>query len=99
MSARLPLIAVLLAGMAACDARPQQQLQRYRKAAPMEDSGPQIKEPVFGPCAGLKNTDRTFRVMEWIAKRSWHVLGLPYQRKDYSGPPAMKLLRITPSRT
>ena len=64
--------------------------ERYRKPAPAEDRGGLIEEPVFGPCADLPGTDRTLGVYEWVAKRTWHVLGLPYERKDYTGPPAMK---------
>jgi hypothetical protein len=32
-------------------------------------------------------------VVEWVAKRTWHVLGLPYSRKDYQGPPEMRVER------
>ncbi|HOJ75154.1 MAG TPA: hypothetical protein PLQ89_05565 [Phycisphaerae bacterium] len=63
--------------------------ERYRKPAPAEDHGELIEEPVFGPCAGHDGTDQTLQVFEWVAKRTWHILGLAYERKDFTGPPAM----------
>jgi len=68
---------------------------RYRKPAPLEDQHANIEFPVFGACAGLPNTDRQVGVMEWVAKRTWHMPGLPYERKDFTGPPKM---RPTPQR-
>lgn len=62
---------------------------RFRKPAPLEDDGPQIPTPTFGRCAGHVETDRYLHVKEWVAKRTWHVLGLPYERADRQGPPAM----------
>ena len=67
--------------------------QRYRKPAPAEDQTSNIEFPVFGACAGLPDTDRQAGVMEWVAKRTWHVLGLPYERKDFTGPPKMSATR------
>ncbi|UCC97173.1 MAG: hypothetical protein JSW66_15165, partial [Phycisphaerales bacterium] len=67
--------------------------QRYRKPAPAEDQTSNIEFPVFGACAGLPDTDRQAGVMEWVAKRTWHVLGLPYERKDFTGPPKMRVTR------
>ncbi len=61
--------------------------QRFRTPAPAEDRGPLIAEPVLGKCAGHATAAREFRVMEWVAKRTWHVLGLPYEREDFKGPP------------
>ena len=70
---------------------------RYRRPAPLEDTGPQVEAAVFGAAAGHSGADArhdgadaTLRVMEWVAKRTWHVLGLPYNREDRKGPPAMK---------
>lgn len=62
---------------------------RHRLPAPQEDAVSTLETAVFGPCAGLTGTDETFTVMEWVAKRTWHLLGLPYERKDFAGPPAM----------
>ena len=64
---------------------------RYRVPAPAEDSGPQIEEPTFGRAAGHRDSDGSLGVMEWVAKRAWYTLGLSYERKDFMGPPAMKL--------
>ena len=69
---------------------------RFRLPAPLEDDAPQTAVPVFGACAGHEGTDRSFGVMEWVSKRTWHVLGLPYERKDFEGPPARKLGRDGP---
>ncbi len=63
---------------------------RYRRPAPLEDRDSNIEFPVFGGCAGLPDTARQAGVMEWVAKRTWHVLGLPYERKDFTGPPRMR---------
>jgi len=78
----------LLVGLASCAAPAP-----FRRPAPAEDRGATIEEPVFGPCAGLDDADASLGVMEWVAKRTWHILGLPYERKDFTGPPAMKLGR------
>ncbi len=66
---------------------------RHRLPAPQEDTVSTLETPVCGKCASLTGTDETFAVMEWVAKRTWHVLGLPYERKDFTGPPAMKIER------
>ncbi|MBN2473966.1 MAG: hypothetical protein JXB62_05130 [Pirellulales bacterium] len=78
------LVAVLKASIASAEP------ERYRRPAPSEDRESQIELPVFGACAGLPDTDRQIRVMEWVAKRTWHVLDLPYAREDYAGPPKMR---------
>ncbi len=67
---------------------------RYRIPAPLEDGEPRITVPVFGRAAGLEGCDRTLSVVEWVAKRTWHVLGKPFERKDFTGPPAMKAAPI-----
>ncbi len=64
--------------------------QRFRSPAPAEDGGPLIAEPVFGAAAGHPDAGKYLHVMEWVAKRTWHVLGLPYERKDFQGPPDLK---------
>jgi hypothetical protein len=64
---------------------------RFRSPAPLEDGGPQEKVPVFGRAAGHVGTDATLGVMEWVAKRTWHVLALPYERKDFTGPPSLEV--------
>lgn len=64
---------------------------RYRVPAPAEDHVSTVEYPVFGPCAGLDDTDPTMRVMEWVAKRTWHHLGLPFERKDFEGPPNLRV--------
>lgn len=64
---------------------------RYRKPAPAEDHGILLEEPVFGACAGMQGADQTMQVFEWVAKRTWHTLGLPYERTDFSGPPAQRV--------
>jgi hypothetical protein len=63
---------------------------RFRAPAPAEDDGPLIAEPVFGAAAGQQGVGQYLHVMEWVAKRTWHVLGLPYERKDFTGPPDLK---------
>ncbi|MHC4744190.1 MAG: hypothetical protein ACYS8Z_19915, partial [Planctomycetota bacterium] len=85
---RLMLVIAVLISTAAF-AEPE----RYRKPAPEEDKSSNIEFPVFGACAGLPDTDRQARVMERVAKRTWHVLGLPYERKDFTGPPNMRASR------
>lgn len=62
----------------------------FRLPAPAEDAGPFVEEPVFGRAAGHEGADATLQPMEWVVKRTWHVLGLEYNRKDFVGPPAMK---------
>lgn len=59
---------------------------RFRAPAPLEDAGPQVRLPVFGRAARHEGTDATLGVMEWVAKRTWHVLGLPFERKDFTAP-------------
>ncbi len=60
---------------------------RYRVPAPAEDHISTVEEPIFGPCAGLHDTDETFGWIQWVAKRTWHHLGKHYERKEYQGPP------------
>ncbi|GMU22844.1 MAG: hypothetical protein AMXMBFR13_29280 [Phycisphaerae bacterium] len=64
---------------------------RYRKPAPAEDHGVLIEQPVFGACANQEGADGSMQVFEWVAKRTWYILGLPYERKDFTGPPAQKV--------
>jgi len=61
--------------------------QRFRKPAPAEDGVSLIAEPVLGKCAGQEDGARQLHVMEWVAKRAWHILGQPYERADFKGPP------------
>lgn len=63
---------------------------RFRKPAPLEDGEQLIPTPVFGRAAGHVDPERQLSVFEWVAKRTWHHLGLPYERKDRVGPPNMK---------
>lgn len=63
---------------------------RFRNPAPAEDAGTLIREPVFGAAAGHKDAGQYLHVVEWVAKRTWRVLGLPYERKDFQGPPDLK---------
>ncbi len=68
--------------------------QRFRKPAPAEDAGPLIAEPVLGRCAGQEDGAKQLHVLpeaEWVAKRAWYVLGRPYERADFKGPPEMKV--------
>lgn len=78
---------ILLIAMGGCASLSEP--ARYRKPAPAEDGGILIEEPVFGSCAGLPETGQHFGVMEWVAKRTWHILGMPFERKDFQGPPEM----------
>ncbi len=81
---RLGILVVL--GCSTANAGPD----HFRIPAPREDQAPQVHVPVFGKAAGHAGTDRTLRVTEWVAKRTWHVLGLPYTRTDFIGPPPLK---------
>ncbi|MGQ9650421.1 MAG: hypothetical protein ACUVXJ_09950 [Phycisphaerae bacterium] len=65
--------------------------QRFRKPAPAEDSTSLIAEPVLGKCAGQEDGARQLHVMEWVAKRVWYILGQPYERADFKGPPEQKV--------
>ncbi len=67
--------------------------QRFRTPAPYGDTGPVVEVPTFGAAAGHGNVDGQLHVMEWVAKRTWHILGLPYERKDFTGPPDLKGVR------
>lgn len=67
--------------------------QRFRTPAPAEDGGVLMAEPILGPCAGHDDGCKQLHVMEWSAKRTWHVLGLKYQRKDRKGPPEQSIER------
>src|SRR5690606_6363359 len=61
---------------------------------PAEDAGPLIAEPVLGRCAGQEDGAKQLHVLpeaEWVAKRAWYVLGRPYERADFKGPPEMKV--------
>ncbi|MBI4580156.1 MAG: hypothetical protein HY718_10670 [Planctomycetes bacterium] len=82
-----PLVTALCFGwMGGCAAAPD----RFRLPAPAEDNGPLIEEPVFGAAAGHDGTDATLAPMEWVAKRTWHILDLPYGPEHFKGPPALK---------
>ena len=61
--------------------------QRFRTPAPAEDQDPLIETPVFGSDAGHENTDQSIYSWEWVAKRIWHHFDLPWEIKDYQGPP------------
>jgi len=65
--------------------------QRFRKPAPAEDDVSLIAEPVLGKCAGQEDGARQLHVMEWVAKRAWYILGQPYERADFKGPPEQKV--------
>lgn len=65
--------------------------RRFRTPAPVEDRGPLVAEPTLGPCAGQEDGARQLHVMEWVAKRAWYILGLPYERADFKGPPEQKV--------
>lgn len=68
--------------------------QRFRKPAPAEDGGALIAEPVLGRCAGQEDGAKQLHVLpeiEWVAKRVWYILGQPYERADFKGPPEMKV--------
>lgn len=65
--------------------------QRFRKPAPAEDGVSLIAEPVLGKCAGQEDGARQLHVMEWVAKRAWYILGQPYERADFKGPPEQKV--------
>jgi hypothetical protein len=67
-----------------------EEASRFRLPAPAEDDGELLAEPVFGQAAGQPDTDATLQPMEWVAKRTWHTLNLPWNRKDSAGPPALK---------
>lgn len=67
---------------------------RFRLPAPQEDSIATVELPTLGPAAGHEQADRSLHVMEWIAKRAWHILGLPFEHKDFLGPPDMKGVRF-----
>ena len=92
MSAELHMFGMILLILIINIGMVQGATERYRKPAPLEDAGPQIEEPVFGACAGHQGSDESMWVMEWIAKRTWHILGLPYERKDFIGPPPKALV-------
>ncbi len=70
---------------------PVEAVERFRRPAPAEDAESVIQTPVFGRCAGHEDTDASLSPMEWVAKRTWHVLGLPWNRRDFEGPPAMSV--------
>ncbi|HPD28849.1 MAG TPA: hypothetical protein PLL20_02560 [Phycisphaerae bacterium] len=65
--------------------------QRFRKPAPAEDGVSTIPEPVLGFAAGQEDGARQLHVMEWVAKRAWYNLGLPFERADFKGPPEQKV--------
>ena len=69
-------------------------VERFRLPAPAEDAESVIETPVFGRCAGHEGADASLSPMEWVAKRTWHVLGLPWNRKDFEGPPAMSVTPV-----
>ncbi len=65
--------------------------QRFRTPAPAEDGGSLIAEPVLGAAAGQEDGARQLHVMEWVAKRTWYNLGLPFEKTDFKGPPEQKV--------
>ncbi len=76
-----------LLGAALISASQAPAVERFRRPAPQEDAGELIAEPTLGRAAGHDRADQSLHVMEWVAKRTWHVLDLPYERKDFTGPP------------
>ncbi len=61
--------------------------ERFRKPAPLEDDVATVEVPVWGTPTGHPPGGRLLSVMEWVSKRTWHILGLPYVRDDFKWLP------------
>src|SRR5262245_56415209 len=48
--------------------------EHFRLPAPQEDGGELVETATFGAAAGHEAADRSLHVMEWVAKRTWHIL-------------------------